>query len=298
LLVALACSSSANPTPPGRNGLIAFVTHTYSSERGNGIAVVRADGSGFRRLTRNARDRSPAWSPDGRFLAFERGGRLYVTRVNGTGLRILTRRPFGEHHDPTWSPDGRYIAFVTEFVTESSLFVVRADGSGLRRLYRASGDAFVSGPSWSPDGRSIAFALTEEYGGGHLYGQIVVIKRNGRDLSYLTYSSGEGGDPGEEAEDSDPDWSPDGTRIAFTRMVWLCDRCDQEAIFSTYLDGSNTRWITTDTSFASARPSWSPDGKRIVAETSNGIAILDLAGKPLRIVNRRGTEPAWQPLSR
>ena len=93
------------------------------------------------------------------------------------------------------------------------------------------------------------------------------------------------------------DWSPDGTRI-FTRMVWLCDRCDQEEIFSTNVDGSDIRWLTTDTRFASARSSWSPDGKRIVAETSSGIAILDLAGKPLQIVNKRGTEPAWQPCGR
>jgi Tol biopolymer transport system component len=81
-------------------------------------------------------------------------------------------------------------------------------------------------------------------------------------------------------------------------MVWLCDRCDQEEILTTNVDGSDTRWLTTDTSFASARPSWSPDGKRIVAETSSGIAILDLAGKRLRIVNGRGTEPAWQPVPR
>jgi hypothetical protein len=107
LLIALACSSSASPTAPGRNGLIAFVTHTYSAKSGhddlpgNGLAVVRADGTGFRKLTRNRRDRSPAWSPSGRFLAFERAGNLYVIGVNGTGLRLLTRRPFDNHHDPT-----------------------------------------------------------------------------------------------------------------------------------------------------------------------------------------------------
>jgi Tol biopolymer transport system component len=103
-------------------------------------------------------------------------------------------------------------------------------------------------------------------------------------------------DPGGWAADSDPDWSPDGMRIAFTRVVWLCGSCDQEEIFSTNVNGSDVRWVTTDTSFASSRASWSPDGKRFVAETSSGIAILTSAGTPFRILNRLGTDPAWQPL--
>ena len=79
-------------------------------------------------------DRSPAWSPDGRWLAFERAGHLYVIKVDGTGLRRLTRRPPGDR-EAAWSPNGRYIAFTA---LGRSLFVMRGDGTGVRRLYRGA----------------------------------------------------------------------------------------------------------------------------------------------------------------
>lgn len=81
-------------------------------------------------------------------------------------------------------------------------------------------------------------------------------------------------------------------------MVWLCGSCDQEEVFSSDAEGNDVRWVTTDTSFTAANPSWSPNGKRLVAETNEGIAILNLAGKRLRILDPLGLEPAWQPLQR
>lgn len=296
LVVALALSSSATPTPPGRNGLVAFVTHTYSGLVGNGIAVVGPDGRGLRKLTHNPRDRAPAWSPDGEWLAFERAGGIYAIKAGGTGLRRLTSRR-STVHEPAWSPDGRHLAFVTE----RSLFVMRADGGGVRRLYRAEGDGFVGGPSWSPDGRRIAFGIVEhEFCGS---GSIMVVGRGGRGLRNVTVGSGcqslivTPGEDGDEvdANDSDPDWSPDGTRIAFTRLVWLCERCDQEEVFSSDAEGNDVRWVTTDTSFSASNPSWSPNGRWLVAETNEGIGILSLSGRRLRTLDPRGTEPAWQP---
>jgi Tol biopolymer transport system component len=288
----LALPPAANPTPPGRNGLIAFVSHTYSGAVGEGLVVIRPDGSGRRTLTHDVRDRSPAWSPDGRLLAFERGGHIYEMRADGKGLKRLGRRATRDH-DPAWSPDGRSIAFVTK----KSLLVMRADGSGVRRLYRL-GDGLVSGPSWSPDGLRIAFSVIDyNLGGG---GSILTIGRGGRGLHVVTDGTGDGGNiaqPGEaaDADDTDPDWSPDGKQIAVTRLVWLCERCDQNEVFVTNVDGTEDHWVTTDTSFESANPSWSPDGEQLVAQVDSGIAILTLEGTRIRMLDRFASDPAWQP---
>ena len=173
---------------------------------------------------------------------------------------------------------------------------MRSDGTAIRRIFKRHG-ALVNRPSWSPDGNSIAFGLSDEedYDSG---GSIVVIRSTGGGVRYVTDGQITDGsaDPGSETDDSEPDWSPDGARLAFTRLVWLCHSCDQEEVFSVAADGSDVRWITTDTSYEAHRPSWSPSGSRIAAETSEGVAILTAAGQRLRILDRFGTEPVWQPL--
>ena len=292
-VVMLGVVSPATATAPGRNGLIAFVAHTQSAAEAGGIAVVRPDGRGMRKLSRNPSDRSPAWSPDGRRLVFERRGQIYVINGDGTGLRRVTRL-LTDAREPAWSPEGRQIVFTRE--ARAALLVVNADGTGQRVLFSRGIDDTIDRPAWSPDGRWIAFGL-REYGAG----SIAMIRRDGRFLRYVTdgrVEPDETAAPGEWADDHTPDWSPDGSRILFTRVVWLCPRCDQEEIFSVKADGSDVRWVTRDQSYASSRPSWSPDGNRIVAETSAGIAIFDVTGKRLRILDRLGTEPAWQPLRR
>ena len=115
---------------------------------------MNADGSGQRKLTRNpARDGGPAWSPDGRRIAFasERNGtfEIYVMNADGSGQRSLTGASpaFG----PEWSPDGRKIVFFSD----GEIYAMNADGSEQRRLTRDPGNDF--GPRWSPDGHMIAF---------------------------------------------------------------------------------------------------------------------------------------------
>src|SRR5438093_224983 len=194
LAVVLVMPSSARPTLPGRHGLTALVTHTYGTGLGNGIAVVRPDGSRLRKLTRNVRDRSPAWSPDGTRLAFERAGQIYAIGVDGRGLRQLTRRPAG-NGEPAWSPDSRSIAFTRR----GALLVMRADGTRQRRLFHARTGA-AGRPSWSPDGKWIAFGLSEDGPGG----SIAVISPAGGAMRYLTDGRLEPTDdaqPGDWADD-------------------------------------------------------------------------------------------------
>lgn len=120
----------------GSRGSIAFVRR--NRDFGFDVYTVRPDGSRLRRLTRRGVGDSPSWSPDGRLLAIElnspskrfRGGRqIALIDRRGRLRRVLTRR--GGHH-PAWSPDGRK----TAFERLGSVYVMNANGGGLRRLTR------------------------------------------------------------------------------------------------------------------------------------------------------------------
>jgi Tol biopolymer transport system component len=122
------------------------------------VKVVSLGDRRLRPLTAPRRSRSdslPAWSPDGRTIAFvRRHWKRWVpvvltARPDGSGLRRLTRGT-----SPSWSPDGRRLVFAWG----SSIYRVDADGSNRIRLARglnARGDALQ--PRWSPDGRSILY---------------------------------------------------------------------------------------------------------------------------------------------
>ena len=105
------------------------------------------------------RNFAPAWSPDGRKLAFvsDRDGpfgvytpEIHVVNADGSALRNLTRNP-AHDSDPVWSPDGQQIAFVRN----CGVYVMNADGSGQQNLTRNT--ARDLSPAWSPDGQQIAF---------------------------------------------------------------------------------------------------------------------------------------------
>jgi TolB protein len=154
-------------------------------------------------------DVSPAWSPDGRQLAFTRlvGTRpqLFVADASGSGVR-----PIGiAGAQPAWSPDSRRLAFVSyadangrtcvggQCAANGEIYVVGADGSGLRRVTTSKADD--AHPTWSPDGRRVAFSSGYEVNGHAPW--LMVAPASGGRSKRLTRLSGI----------HDPAWSPAGS---------------------------------------------------------------------------------------
>lgn len=96
-------------------------------------------------------DITPAWSPDGREIAFtsDRDGSsdIYLMDPDGSSLRPITREPSWELM-PAWSPDSQWIAFVSNRAGSNDLYVMRRDGSAARQITFSPGSE--TRPAWRP----------------------------------------------------------------------------------------------------------------------------------------------------
>lgn len=133
-----------------------------------GIWTLPATGGMATRVTDEFNDaRQPAWSPDGRVIAFQGyrdgGYDLWVVNPDGSGQRQLTWGPWDDR-EPAWSHDGTRVAFSSDRANEGSydVWVLDVRSGDLRQITRHEADDFM--PSWSPDDRELAFISARESG--------------------------------------------------------------------------------------------------------------------------------------
>src|SRR5581483_7244869 len=199
-LLAAGCGGSSAPKGPPA---LVFV-----SVRNGDYAIFGADAEGKHEylLTEHEADPStprglffqndPAWSPDGRRIAFasNRDGRthLFVMNADGTGTRRVTNTAHSDEH-PSWSPDGRRIVFARE----GAIYEVPARGGAGKRLGKGFGAA--ADPAYSPDGRLIAYDYRQP---GYSIKDIYLMKADGTGARRITAL---------REVSTYPAWSPDGT---------------------------------------------------------------------------------------
>lgn len=200
------------------------------------VFVIRSDGKQRHAVGSGV---EAAWSPDGTRLAFVTsavGGPIVSVEVSGAGRRRLTGGRFD--HGPAFSPDGSRVAFsrATKIGGPESLFVVGADGTGLRAL----GPQGAS-PSWSPDGRALAFWQR------NAQGVVLSIYRFADEqVATLTRTFA--------AFSRAPSWSPDGTKL----LVTVCGAFGACRLDVAAADGGGVTRLGPGSD-----PAWSPDGARI-----------------------------------
>jgi dipeptidyl aminopeptidase/acylaminoacyl peptidase len=224
---------------------VAFVLATPDPETdkpATTIWVAPADGSSpAKSFTSGPEDTSPRWSPDGRWLAFmaERGHgpQLHLASLGGGEASAITEAPYGVSQ-PAWAPDGGRLAFVAR----TGEWKKPEDRSAVER----SAPRVVTG-------------LYHRYDGVGSFDD----RR-----SHLFVVAVEGGEPRQvtdgDYDDADPDWSPDGTELAFVsdRSATRSDEVHRDVWVVPAGGGRRLRRLTRGRGSA-ASPRWSPDGTTI-----------------------------------
>lgn len=211
-------------------------------------------------------------------------GLFVVDPVTRATRRVTT----GNDVDPAWSPDGRRIAFVRTTASPSgqtsAVFIVNADGGGLRRVTETAQS--VGSPDWSPNGKRIAFTRFDGNTERGVYTRgIYIVNADGSGLRHVATRI---------PFVMDVSWSSTGL-LAHDTEGWIPD------IWTVRPDGSLPRRLTWN--YRSLWPAWSPSGRRIAyvhggADTTREVYVMDANGKnPVRLTNNEvdDREPAWSP---
>jgi len=224
------------------------------------IYVMNSDGTGPKRITdhKSGDACGPAWSPDGKKIAYyafaqtqpSRNPEIWLIDSDGSNPKKLTDHGM----DPTWSPDGKQIAFASHRDGIFQIYAMNSDGSNVRRLTKHNAED--SNPAWGPDGKAIAYISATANDRRGLF----VMNPDGSEPQGLVHSKNQ--------DFCFPSWSPDGRLILISSLNRLGSqgivpgeekpRCEQWSgeyqIFA--VDNDLKMKLLSDTKVMGTRPSY------------------------------------------
>ena len=204
---------SANPSSMGQTGMDVFVMNVKTFQ--------------VKQLTHTGNGDAPAWSPDGKQIAYQDNQRIVIVDSAGIFKRAITTS-ISSGYKPAWSPDGSMLAITDR---DSRIMLIRISDLTLQPVNQGLNG---TNPSWSPDGKRLAF----------IYDDLYIEDTDGANSHLLTVIG----------NISHPSWSPDGQSIAFAHEI-NSQRHDVDIL------DLASKTITTVTQ--GIQPAWSPDGKKL-----------------------------------
>jgi dipeptidyl aminopeptidase/acylaminoacyl peptidase len=264
-LAAYIGSQTRLPAPfgPARNGLIVYETggDIYTADPVTGTATAIVTGPEV--------DSAPIWSRDGTHVAFERvvdgaSSRLLVAGLDGRDIIAVTPEPLDRLADHAFSPDGRELVITSGPAASRTLWIAKADGSGIRQLDVGMS---VDGPSYRPtDGTEIVFTSGSSPLGNGIY---AVDVRSGGVRTIVAPSVAVGIDRVRSA--------PDGSRLAYAvRAVDPARNTYVIHVIAADGTGDVILPMPPGATFQDA-PVWSNDGQRLAVARGYGLHNEDMA---------------------
>jgi Tol biopolymer transport system component/DNA-binding winged helix-turn-helix (wHTH) protein len=232
-------------------------------------------------------DCSPAFSPDGRQIAFVRVisavvGEVYLVSATGGEPQRLTNDGAGASN-LAWTPNGRGLVFATRHSGKSRLLRLSLESSTQQWLAATGSDAQY--PAFSPDGTRLAWRQNTD----NIDICRIALKSSNpaaKEPASLIAST---------ANEVSPRYSPDGKRVVF-----VSTRSGSDEIWVSASDGANPVRLTSFRGPLAGSPSWSPDGRQIVFDcrpegNADIFVVNSEGGQPRRLTTDPAEDivPSW-----